>query len=50
MHQYPEVPDQVEEGEEEGESELAYLQMNHTQYVVLTLVLYLGAVAGAIFA
>jgi len=24
--------------------------MNHTQYTVLTLVLYLGAVAGAIFA
>ena len=29
LHQYPEVRDRVEDGEEEGESELAYLKMNY---------------------
>ena len=29
QHLYPDVRDRVDEGEEEGESELAYLKMNN---------------------
>ena len=41
--------DQVAEGEEEGESELAYLKMPGVKYYTLTLVLYAGCILGAIF-
>ena len=43
------VHDKVEEGEEEGESELAYLKMPNWKYYTLTVVLYTGCILGAIF-
>ena len=43
------VKDQVAEGEEEGESELAYLKLPNWTYYSLTLFLYIGTVLGAIF-
>ena len=48
QHLYPSIRDRVEEGEEEGESDHAYLKMNYVQYCVLTLVLYMGSVVGAV--
>ena len=41
--------DQVAEGEEEGESELAYLKMPNWQYYSLTLGLYISCVLASIF-
>ena len=41
--------DQVEDGEEEGESELAYLKMPDVKYYSITLVLYVGCVTAAVF-
>ena len=43
------MKDQVEEGEEEGESELAYLKMPGWKYYSLTLILYISCVLGAVF-
>ena len=37
------------EGEEEGESELAYLKMPSWKYYLLTMVLYVGCVLGSVF-
>ena len=43
------VKDQVEDGEEEGENELAYLKMPNFKYYSITLALYTACVLGAIF-
>jgi amino acid permease len=43
------VRDQVTDGEEEGESELAYLKMPSIKYYSLTLFLYTGCILGSIF-
>ena len=43
------VQDQVEDGEEEGESTLAYLKMPAMKYYCLTLILYAICILGAIF-
>lgn len=43
------MKDQVEEGEDEGESMLAYLKMPGWKYYSLTLTLYISCILGAIF-
>ena len=43
------MKDQVADGEEQGENELAYLKMPGWKYYTLTLLLYLGCILGAIF-
>lgn len=43
------VKDQIDEGEEEGENELAYLKMPNWKYYALTIGLYIVCIIGAIF-
>lgn len=43
------MKDNVEEGEEQGESELAYLKMPNCKYYSLSLGLYTVCILGAIF-
>ena len=43
------MKDTVDEGDEEGESELAYLKMPGCKYYTLTLALYTLCIVGAVF-